>query len=124
LKNGIKRIQKDKRIFIFMLPKKFYLENKKKHKQIIATMKLYTITYDYELTHYYSEYIKEFYSQLGEIVEPLGVMQLTGYNEEEVIFNFHQLIHNNYIMTKKLKSVEIEDISTHLFINKSIPQPI
>ena len=87
-------------------------------------MKLYTITYDYELTPYYGEYVKEFYKQSGMIVEPLGVMQLTGYEEDEVIFNFHQLIRSNYIDTKKLKRVEIEEIVSHSFIDKPILQAV
>ena len=124
MKNGIKRIQKDKRIFIFMLPKKFYLQNKKNREKILDTLKLYTIIYDYELTKYYSEYVKEYYKQSGLVVEPMGIMQLTGYEQEEVIFNFHQLIRYNYIDTKKLKSVDIERVVTNSFVNKSIPQPI
>ena len=42
------------------------------------------------------------------------------YNKEEVIFNFHQIIHNNYITTKKLVDVEITDIKVESIINKSI----
>lgn len=83
-------------------------------------MRLYTIRYDYDLNPYYAEYIKESYKQWGNIVDYLGLMQLTGYNKEEVIFNFHQIIHNNYITTKKLVDVEITDIKVESIINKSI----
>jgi len=84
-------------------------------------MRLYTIRYDYDLNPYYAEYIKESYKRWGNIVDYLGLMQLTGYTKEEVIFNFHQIIQNNYIITKKLVDVEITDIQVDSIINKSIP---
>ena len=83
-------------------------------------MRLYTISYDYVLNPYYAEYIKESYKLWGNIVDYLGLMQLTGYNKDEVIFNFHQIIQNNYITTKKLVDVEITDIKVDSIINKSI----
>lgn len=103
-----------------MLPKTFHKQNKKNREEVLSTMKLYTITYDYDLTYYYANYIKDSYSKFGNIIDPLGSMQITGYNEEEVIFNFHQLINTHYIETKKLKSVEIQNIKTESFINKSV----
>jgi len=117
---GIKRIRKDNSIFINMLPKKFYLQNIEKRKKILSNMRLFTITYDYQLNPYYAEYIKESYERWGNIVDYIGVLQLTGYDEEEVIFNFHQIMNNNYINTKKLTEVEITDIEVGSVINKSI----
>lgn len=83
-------------------------------------MKLYTVTYDYELSKYYGEYIKESYNRWGNIVDDLGVIQLTGYTLEEIEFNFRQIMETKYIHTKKLVGVEIIDIREELFINKSI----
>jgi hypothetical protein len=103
-----------------MLPKSFHIQNKKKRDKILHTLKLYTITYDYELSKYYAEYIKESYNQWGNIVDDLGVIQLTGYSLEEVEFNFYQIMETKYIHTKKLVLVEISDIREELFINKSI----
>ena len=103
-----------------MLPKSFHIQNKKKRDKILHTLKLYTITYDYELSKYYAEYIKESYNQWGNIVDDLGVVQLTGYSLEEVEFNFYQIMETKYIHTKKLVLVEISDIREELFINKSI----
>ncbi len=103
-----------------MLPKSFQIQNKKKRDKILHTLKLYTITYDYELSKYYAEYIKESYNQWGNIVDNLGVIQLTGYSLEEVEFNFYQIMETKYIHTKKLVLVEISDIREELFINKSI----
>ena len=107
-------------IFISMLPKQFHLQNKKNRDKVLATLKLYTITYDYDLTKYYGEYIKDSYNEWGNIVDMLGVMKLTGYDKDEVEFNFHQIMHANYIDTKKLLSIEVKDIREELFINKSI----
>ena len=103
-----------------MLPKSFQIQNKKKRDKILHTLKLYTITYDYELSKYYAEYIKESYNQWGNIVDNLGVIQLTGYSLEEVEFNFYQIMETKYVHTKKLVLVEISDIREELFINKSI----
>ena len=103
-----------------MLPKSFQIQNKKKRDKILHSLKLYTITYDYELSKYYAEYIKESYNQWGNIVDDLGVIQLTGYTLEDVSFNFHQIIETKYIHTKKLVSVVISDIKEESFIGKSI----
>ena len=104
-----------------MLPKSFQIQNKNKRDKILNSMKLYTITYDYELSKYYAEYIKESYNQWGNIVDDLGVIQLTGYTlEDAVSFNFHQIIETKYIHTKKLVGVEISDIREESFINKTI----
>jgi len=103
-----------------MLPKSFQIQNKKKRDKILHSLKLYTITYDYDLSKYYAEYIKESYNKWGNIVDDLGIIQLTGYSKEEVVFNFHQIIETKYIHTKKLMGVEISNIREELFINKSI----
>ena len=103
-----------------MLPKSFQIQNKKKRDKILHSLKLYTITYDYELSKYYAEYIKESYNQWGNIVDDLGVIQLTGYTLEEVSFNFQQIIETKYIHTKKLVSAEIIDIKKESFIDKTI----
>ena len=103
-----------------MLPKTFQKQNKEKRQEILSTMQLYTITHDYELNPYYAEYIKESYDRWGNIVDFLGLMQLTGYSEDEVIFNFHQLMRNNYIDTHKLKRIEITNIEVGSVINKPI----
>ena len=103
-----------------MLPKKFQEHNKRKRQAILSSMQLYTITYDYQLNPYYAEYIKESYDRWGNIVDFLGVIQLTGYSEEEVIFNFHQLMKNQYIDTHKLESLDILHIEVGSVLNKSI----
>ena len=103
-----------------MLPKSFQQQNIDKKNTLTSRMKLYTITYDYELSKYYAEYIKESYNQWGNIVDDLGVIQLTGYTLEDVSSNFYQIIETKYIHTKKLVGVEINDIREELFINKSI----
>ena len=120
MKLGIKRILTDKDIFINMLPKSFNLQNQEKRAKILNSLKLYTITYDYELSKYYAEYIKDSYNQWGNIVDDIGILQLTGYSLEEVEFNFHQIMETKYIHTKKLVGVEISEIKEELFINKSI----
>lgn len=107
---GKKRILKDSHIFIDMLPKTFQQQNREKKKELTAKMQLYTIIYDYELTPYYGEYVKNSYDTWGNIVDCLGKMQITGYNEEEVIFNFHQLMGMSYLSPKKLISYEIMEI--------------
>ena len=103
-----------------MLPKSFQIQNKDKRDKILNSMKLYTITYDYELTKYYAHYIKESYNEWGNIVDDLGVLQLTGHTLEEVEFNFYQIMESKYLHSKKLVSVEIMDIKEELFISKSI----
>lgn len=103
-----------------MLPKSFQIQNQNKRDRILTSLKLYTITYDYELSKYYAEYIKESYNNWGNIVDNLGVIQLTGYTLEEVEFNFHQIIKNKYIHTKKLIGVDISEIIEESFINKPI----
>ena len=110
----------DKCIFINMLPKKFHLQNIEKRKNILSNMRLFTITYDYQLNPYYAEYIKESYDRWGNIVDYIGVLQLTGYEEEEVITNFRQIMNNNYINTKKLTAIEITNIEVGSVINKPI----
>jgi len=107
-------------VFIGMLPKEFQIQNKNKRDKILNSMKLYTITYDYELSKYYAEYIKESYSRWGNIVDELGIIQLTGYTLDEVEFNFHKIIETKYIHTKKLVGVDISEIKEELFINKAI----
>tara|TARA_R110002051_G_scaffold231350_1_gene293311 strand:+ start:127 stop:441 length:315 start_codon:yes stop_codon:yes gene_type:complete len=103
-----------------MLPKSFQIQNQNKRDKILNSMKLYTIIYDYELSKYYGEYIKESYTQWGNIVDSLGVLQLTGYTLDEAEFNFYQIIETKYINTKKLIGVEITDIKEESFISKSI----
>lgn len=94
-----------------MLPKKFYKENNKKRKELLSKVKLYTITYDYILNPYYAEYIKESFDKWGNIVDILGIMKITGYEKDEVEYNFSQIMKRNYIETKKIKSFNILDIS-------------
>ena len=103
-----------------MLPKSFQKQNILNKNKIDCTIKLYTITYDYELSEYYSEYVKESYDRWKNIVDSLGIMKLTGYDVDEVEFNFHQLMAINYIDTHKIISCDITNISEELFINKSI----
>ena len=83
-------------------------------------MKLYTITYDYDLTKYYAEYVKESYNRWGNVVDYLGIMKLTGYNIEESEFNFIQLIKFNYIDTHKISRYKILDISEELIYDKFV----
>ena len=94
-----------------MLPKKFYLQNDKKRKQLLLKVKLYTITYDYILNPYYGDYIKESFDKWGNIVDVLGIMRLSGYEKDEVEYNFRQIMKTKYIETKKIKSFTISDIS-------------
>ena len=94
-----------------MLPKKFYKENNKKRKELLSKVKLYTITYDYILNPYYAEYIKESFDKWGNIVDILGIMKITGYEKDEVEYNFYQIMKRNYIETKKIKSFNILEIS-------------
>jgi|TARA_R110000751_G_scaffold118609_3_gene219113 hypothetical protein len=103
-----------------MLPKSFQKQNTHNKNKLASTIKLYTITYDYELSEYYSKYVKESYNRWGNIVDNLGVMKLTGYDVDEVEFNFHQLMSINYIDTHKIISCVITNISEELFINKPI----
>ncbi len=102
-----------------MLPKSFQQQNIKKKNALTSRLKLYTITYDYELRKYYAEYIKDSYDRWGNIVEILGIMKLTGYELEEVKFNFHHLMKFNYIDSHKISNYEIIDIREEL-INKPI----
>jgi hypothetical protein len=94
-----------------MLPKTFHKENKKNRDSMLNKLNLYTVTYDYILNPYYGEYIKEFYEKTGNVVDVLGVIELTGYNEEEVEFNFHQLMEIFYITPKKIESYELISIT-------------
>ena len=103
-----------------MLPKSFQQQNIDKKNKLTSRMKLYTITYDYDLTKYYAEYIKESYNKWGNIVDYLGVMKLTGYDIEEVEFNFIQLIKFNYIDTHKISRYKILNISEELIYDKFV----
>ena len=103
-----------------MLPKSFQQQNIDKKNKLTSTLKLYTITYDYDLTKYYGEYIKESYNQWGNIVDYLGMMKLTGYDIEDVTFNFTQLIKFNYIDTHKISRYKILDISEELIYDKFV----
>jgi len=103
-----------------MLPKSFQKQNIDNKNKLVSTLKLYTITYDYELSKYYGEYIKESYNKWGNIVDNLGIMKLTGYSIDEVEFNFHQLMSIHYIDTHKIMSCFITNISEELFVNKPI----
>ena len=108
------------RIFINMLPKNFQNQNIIKKNTLTSTLKLYTITYDYELTYYYGEYIKESYNNWGNIVDSIGVMKLTGYEKEEVEFNFTQLMSMYYLNTHKLSSYTLIDIREELIGGETI----
>lgn len=103
-----------------MLPKSFQQQNIDKKNKLTSTMKLYTITYDYDLTKYYAEHVKESYNKWGNIVDYLGIMKLTGYDREEVEFNFIQLIKFNYIDTYKISRYKILDISEELIYDKFV----
>lgn len=103
-----------------MLPKTFQQQNIDKKNKLTSTLKLYIITYDYELTKYYGEYIKESYNKWGNIIDSLGIMKLTGYNKEDIEFNFGQLMQFNYIDTHKLLMYEILDIREELIYDKFI----
>jgi len=103
-----------------MLPKSFQQQNIDKKNKLTSTLKLYTIIYDYDLTKYYAEYVKESYNQWGNIVDYLGIMKLTGYNIEEIEFNFIQLIKFNYIDTHKIRRYEITNISEELIYDKFV----
>ena len=103
-----------------MLPKSFQQQNIDKKNKLTSRMKLYTITYDYDLTKYYAEYIKESYNKWGNIVDYLGIMKLTGYDIEEVEFNFIQLIKFNYIDTHKISRYKILNISEELIYDKFV----
>lgn len=94
-----------------MLPKTFYKQNIIKRKKIQSEVKLYTITYDYTLNPYFSEYIKESYDQFGNIVGDLGLMKLTGYSKDEVETNFHKLMRMYYILPKKVSEYTIKEIT-------------
>ena len=100
-----------------MLPKMFQQQNKERRNEMISSLGLYTITYDYDLHPLYSEFIKESYEKWGNIVDNIGLMQLTGYNGEEIEFNFHQIMYNNYLLTEKLKSYSVIDIKKEDIIN-------
>jgi hypothetical protein len=117
---GEKEKKTQSNIFIDMLPKTFQQQNIKKKDALTAQLKLYTITYDYELKKYYAEFIKDSYNQWGNIVDNLGVMKLTGYDIEEVRSNFHQIMDFNYVLPHKIKKYEIVNISEELIIPKSI----
>jgi len=103
-----------------MLPKSFQQQNIVKKNKLTSRMKLYTITYDYDLTKYYAEYVKESYNRWGNVVDYLGIMKLTGYNIEESEFNFIQLIKFNYIDTHKISRYKILDISEELIYDKFV----
>ena len=103
-----------------MLPKSFQQQNIDKKNKLTSRMKLYTITYDYDLTKYYGEYVKESYNKWGNIVDYLGVIKLTGYDIEEAKFNFHQLMKFNYIGTHKLHRYDILNINEELVHDKFI----
>ena len=103
-----------------MLPKSFQQQNIDKKNKLTSRMKLYTITYDYDLTKYYAEYVKESYNRWGNVVDYLGIMKLTGYNIEESEFNFIQLIKFNYIDTHKISRYKILDISEELIYDKFV----
>lgn len=94
-----------------MLPKKFYEQNIKKRKKILSKVKLYTITYDYTLNPYFAEYVKESYDKFGNIIDVLGLMELTGYDKDEVEYNFHELMKILYILPKKIDSYQIINIT-------------
>ena len=103
-----------------MLPKSFQYQNTVKKNKLTSTLKLYTFTYDYELSKYYGEYVKESYNKWGNIVDYLGIMKLTGYEIKEIKDNFHELIKFNYIDTHKIIRYEITNISEELIRNKFI----
>ncbi len=103
-----------------MLPKSFQQQNIIKKNKLISQMKLYVITYDYELCKYYGEHIKESYDKWGNIVDNLGIMKLIGYDIKEIKFNFNQLMKVNYINTHKIKNYDIINISEELWIHKPI----
>ena len=93
-----------------MLPKSFQQQNLYKKNKLETQLKLYTIIYDYELRKYYAEYIRESYDKWGNVVDYLGLMKLTGYNKEEVISNFNQLMKFYYIDSHKLSNYEIIEV--------------
>jgi hypothetical protein len=103
-----------------MLPKSFQQQNILKKSKLISQMKLYVITYDYELCKYYAEHIKESYDKWGNIVDNLGIMKLIGYDIKEIKSNFNQLMKINYIDTHKINNYDIININEELFIDKSI----
>ena len=103
-----------------MLPKSFQYQNAVKKNKLTSTLKLYTFAYDYELSKYYGEYVKESYDKWGNIVDYLGIMKLTGYDIKEVKDNFHELIKFHYINTHKIRKYEITNISEELIHNKFI----
>lgn len=103
-----------------MLPKSFQKQNIISKNKLVSKLKIYTITYDYELSRYYGEYIKESYNLLGNVIDSLGKMKLTGYDIDEVEFNFHQIMTNNYINSHKIMSYNILNISEESFISKPI----
>ena len=95
-----------------MLPKNFNCQyNNIKRKEITSQMKLYTIRYDYTLNPYYGEYIKESFDKWGNIIDNLGLIQLTGYSLEEVEHNFRKIMEIKYIDTKKITDFFILDIT-------------
>jgi len=103
-----------------MLPKSFQQQNLYKKNKLETQLKLYTIIYDYELRKYYAEYIRESYDKWGNVVDYLGLMKLTGYNKEEVISNFNQLMKFYYIDSHKLSNYEIIEVKKELIPNKFI----
>ena len=96
-----------------MQPKKFYLQNKEKRKKIINGMHLYTVKYDYELNPFYGEYVKETYDKSGIIVDDIGFMVLTGYEEEEVRTNFSKIMNVCYLDTNKIVSYDVTSIEVN-----------
>ncbi len=94
-----------------MLPKQFQKQNISKRNKLLSQLKMYTITYEYELNPFYAQYIKDSYEKLGTIVDVLGVMKLTGYDKDEVEYNFHQLMSIHYKNTKKITSYSIIEIT-------------
>jgi hypothetical protein len=103
-----------------MLPKSFKQQNVDKKNLLISRMKLYTITYDYILTHYYGEYIKDSYNKWGNIVDNLGMMKLTGYKKNEAEANFNQLMEIYYINNHKIKGYEIINIEEESLLDETI----
>tara|TARA_Y100000034_G_C6634827_1_gene277299 strand:+ start:292 stop:606 length:315 start_codon:yes stop_codon:yes gene_type:complete len=103
-----------------MLPKSFQQQNIENKNALISQMKLYTFMYDYELTQYYGEYIKESYDRWGNMVDNLGIMKLTGYSKEEAAHNFRKLMTTYYIHQHKIKSFEIINVEEELVISKPI----
>jgi len=76
-------------------------------------MNLYTVKYDYELNPFYGEYVKETYDKSGFIVDDIGFMVLTGYEEEEVRTNFSKIMNVCYLDTNKIVSYDVTSIEVN-----------